>query len=54
MGHVHRLLIGNLEGVVQDGLAEVARDVVVTDAFRNRVVPGGKTKKAPRNKMVGG
>lgn len=37
--HIHRLLVGNPEGVVQDSLSEVARDVVVPDALCDRVIP---------------
>lgn len=41
--HVHRLLVGNPESVIQDRFPEVPRHMVVADAFRDGVVPVGKT-----------
>lgn len=37
--HVDRLLVGDVKNVVDDGFGKVGRDVVVSDTFRNGVVP---------------
>lgn len=39
--HVHRLLIGDLESTVQDGLAEICSDMVVANSLCYRVISGG-------------